>query len=194
MVKLSIVIPYYKTYELTVKLLERLIPQLTNEIEVYLIDNGCNETRLDKFKEINVIHNDKNYGVSYSRNIGIKKAKGKYIAFIDSDDIIATDYVECLLKLIDTRNEDIIFFNWKDINNGDIVRRPQNPAIWKAIYKKEIVPLFKEDIYYNEDVFFQEDIQKQDLTEYYFDKVLYGYNSNRIGSQMWNRDHNKEIL
>ena len=42
--KLSICIPYYKTYDLTVKLLERLIPQLTKETEVILCDDGCNQT------------------------------------------------------------------------------------------------------------------------------------------------------
>ena len=109
MVKLSIIIPYYKTYDLTVKLLEELIPQLTDEIEVFLIDDGCHEKRLDKYKQIDITHNESDLGVSAARNIGIKKATGKYIAFIDSDDMITDDYVECLTKLIDERNEDIIY-------------------------------------------------------------------------------------
>ena len=43
MVKLSITIAYYKTYDLTVKLLDTLIPQLNDEVEVFLVDDGCNE-------------------------------------------------------------------------------------------------------------------------------------------------------
>ena len=76
-VKLSLVIPYYKTYEETIKLLNILIPQLTSEVEAFLIDDGCNEIRLDEYKDkINVIHLPENHGLSYARNRGIEKAKG----------------------------------------------------------------------------------------------------------------------
>ena len=50
MVKLSLVIPYFETYELTEMLLKGLEVQLTDETEIILIDDGCNEERLDKFK------------------------------------------------------------------------------------------------------------------------------------------------
>ena len=55
-IKLSIIIPYYKTLELTKKLLEHLIPQL-NQTEIILIDDGCHEEQLDIYKDkINIIH------------------------------------------------------------------------------------------------------------------------------------------
>lgn len=189
MVKLSVVIPYYKTYDLTVKLLKELSIQLTDEVEVILVDDGCNETRLDEFKNIKTIHLAEDYGVSYARNVGIKEAQGEYIAFIDSDDMVTNDYIEVLLKTLEERNDDIIYFNWADFNENTITRHPQNYAVWKAIYKKEIIPLFNEEIKFNEDVFFQEDIRKSKHTEYYIDRVLYIYNSNRVGSQMWRRDN-----
>ena len=50
MVKLSIIIPYWETYELTERLLKGLIAQKTDEIEIILIDDGCNEKRFDKIK------------------------------------------------------------------------------------------------------------------------------------------------
>lgn len=190
MVKLSIVIPYYKTYELTTKLLKELLIQKNDEIEIILVDDGCNEIKLDVFKVFtNVIHLDKDYGVSYARNRGIEKANGEYIAFIDSDDMVTNDYVEILLKTITERNDDIIYFNWADFNENTITRHPQNYAVWKAIYKKEILPKFNEEVEFNEDVFFQEEIRKNKHTEYYIDRVLYIYNSNRVGSQMWRRDN-----
>lgn len=188
MVKLSIVIPYYQTYDLTVKLLKELSIQLTDEVEVILVDDGCNEERLDNYAT-NIIHLDKDYGVSYARNKGIEKASGEYIAFIDSDDMVTNDYVEILLKTIAEKNDDIIYFNWADFNENTITRHPQNYAVWKAIYKKEILPKFNEDVEFNEDVFFQEDLRKNKHTEYYIDRVLYIYNSNRVGSQMWRRDN-----
>ncbi|MBR5227522.1 MAG: glycosyltransferase [Clostridia bacterium] len=191
MIKLSIIIPYYETYELTVKLLKELSIQVNDEVEVILTDNNCNETRLDAFNFVKIIHMKENVGVSAGRNVGLKEAKGKYVAFIDSDDMITNDYIEVLLKAIDERNEDVIYFNWADFNENLIIRHPQNYAVWKAIYKREICPMFQEDKMFNEDVFFQEDLHKTHKSIYYIDRVLYIYNSGRIGSQMWRRDNGK---
>ena len=84
MIKLSITIAYYKTYDLTVKLLDTLIPQLTDEVEVFLVDDGCNETRLDKYKDkINIIHLKENGGGAHTDNVGLKKSKGKYLTMLD---------------------------------------------------------------------------------------------------------------
>lgn len=178
--KLSIVIPYYKTYEWTIPLLERLIPQLTDKVEVFLVDDGCNETRLDKYKDkIHITHCKQNKGGAGATNVGIRKAKGKYIALIDSDDMIAGDYIQTLLKAIEERTEDVIFFDWEDMGNGVVVHHPSNYAPWKAIYKKEIIPLFREGWIYSYDVPFQEDLDKTNYSRYYLDKVLYFYNSTR---------------
>lgn len=183
MVKLSIVIPYYNTLDLTKIMLNTLLPQLTKEVEVFLIDDGCNEKELDSYNEkINVIHLDKNVGGASAMNIGIQKAKGKYIAIIDSDDNISNDYIETLLDTINNQKEDVIYFDWQDIGNGAIVRHPSNYAPWKAIYKKEVMPLFRDGWRYSYDVPFQEDLSLKDYSRFYIDKVLYFYNSNRDGS------------
>ena len=191
MVKLSIIIPYFKTYELTKLLLEKLEPQLTEEVEVLLEDDGCYETRLDEFKKITVTHKD-NEGVASTRNGAIRKAKGEYIAFIDSDDMITDDYIEVLLDAIDYYNTDVINFDWKDIVTGVVVERPHNFAPWKAIYRKSKMPMFIEGRKYgSEDVFFQDEIEKgvQDgtLTITYLNTLLYYYNSDREGSLMWQK-------
>lgn len=194
MVELSIIIPYYKTYELTRKLLQELLMQINSfKVEVIIIDDGCNETRFDEYVNwldrkgftynnyIHIIHKE-NGGVSSARNAGLDLAKGKYIAFVDSDDMVMPNYIETLLNLIDTRNKDIIYFNWLDINTNDLVRHPSNPAVWKAIYKKEILPKFDETLKAREDYFFNQELDKQEHTKYYHDKVLYIYNSNREDS------------
>ena len=185
-IKLSIIIPYFETYELTDKLIKGLLAQKTDDVEIFLIDDGCDEERFNKYitmdkNTVYVIH-QKNHGVSYSRNIGIENAKGTYIAFVDSDDMVMSNYIDELLKLIDTRNEDIIYFNWLDINTNEIVRHPSNPAVWKAIYKKEILPRFDETLKCKEDYFFNEELEKVNHTKYYHDKVLYIYNSGRENS------------
>ena len=189
MVKLSIVIPYYNTYELTIKMLDVLTPQLTEEVEVFLVDDGCNEKRLDKYgKDINVIHLEENGGNSVAINTSIKKASGKYIGIIDSDDMVTEDYIEVLLNAINNTDSDLIYLDWMDMHSGTVINRPSNFAPWRSLYKKEIMPLFDENIRHCNDVPFQSQVEKVVKTRYYTDKVLYIYNSNRVGSLTWEKE------
>ena len=193
MVKLSIIMAYYETYELAIKLLEELRIQKKNELEVIVIDDGCNEKRFDKFKEFKIIHLEKNLGASTAWNVGLDNATGKYIGFIDSDDQITMDYVDTLLKAIDEHNEEIIYFNWADFNENYIVRHPQNYALWKAIYKKEIFPRFIDGMNFHNDVPVQDKLRSEKHSEFYLDRVLYIYNSNRVGSITWKSKNGKEV-
>lgn len=181
--KLSIIIPYYKTYELTIKLLDNLISQLTKETEVFLIDDGTNETRLDVYQDkITIIHLEKNVGGAEATNIGLERASGEYIALIDSDDMIMPYYIKTLLKAIKDHNEDVIIFNWVDMHTEKVVERPTNYAPWKAIYRYTIMPRFRTGWIYSYDVPFQEDLANIEHTTCYINDVLYIYNSNREGS------------
>lgn len=198
--KLSIIIPYYQTYELTIRLLDQLLIQDRDEVEIILIDDGCNEIRFDDykgFKNINIIHQE-NHGSAYCRNLGVELSKGEYIAFIDSDDMITPDYIEILLNAIKNANTDVINFNWLDINTNEIYRKPNNPAIWKEIYKRNIVITFEEGhLYGGEDLYFSNEIAKKvNNGEYsitYLDRVLYIYNSVREGSYTWQFLHREEL-
>lgn len=189
--KLSIIIPYYETYDSTRQLIKSLIAQTNDDVEVILVDDGCQEHRFNIFdgiNGINVIHQE-NGGVSKARNTGIRRAKGKYIAFIDSDDIVTMDYVERLLNVIKEHDEDVIIFNWLDLTNNEVNIHPNNCAVWKAIYKKEILPRFDETLRVREDYFFQKELEKKNPSIYYYDRVLYMYNSGREGSLWWNETH-----
>ena len=81
---LSIIIPYYETLNSTLKLLEELNSQLTSDVEIILVDDGCYETALEKYS-IQI----PNSGVSRARNVGLDNAKGEFVTFIDSDDFIS---------------------------------------------------------------------------------------------------------
>ena len=184
--KLTIMIPYYNTYELTIKLLNELTIQKTDDVQIILVDDGCNEKRFDKFSnDMLIIHSAKNEGQSNSLNKALEYATGEYIGFIDSDDMITMDYMDVLLETLKTHNEDIIYFNWADFNENKIVRHPSNYALWKAIYKRDIFPRFENNRRKNNDVPVQDKLQAMNHTEYYIDRVLYIYNSNRVGSITW---------
>lgn len=187
MLKLSIVIPYYNTYDLTVKLLKQLEIQKTNEVEIILVDDGCHETRFDNYDFIKVIHNETNLNAPKSWNIGIRAAKGKYIGFIDSDDMIMPYYIEELIKAIDEDLGDEIKFGWLDINQNIAITKPLNVGIWKAIYRKEICPFFRENWTYQSDIPFQRDLSKIEHSTALINKILYCYNSGRVGGLTWLR-------
>jgi len=196
MVDLSIIIPYFETFELTNRLMKNLILQYDMErVEIILIDDGCNELRFDKYKSyknVSVIHQE-NMGVAKTRNKGIDLAIGKNVAFIDCDDMTTQDYVEVLLNAIDKYDTDIINFNWYDMTEHIEIRKPHNPAPWKQIYKKENMPKFIENMEYGEeDVPFQKEIDSGKYSIIYLDKLLYIYNSNREGSLLWKKTHKKE--
>ena len=195
MVKLTIIIPYYETYNLTLRLLKELTIQKNDETEVILIDDSGkddfkNIEKILGLNEIRIIKHQKNMGVAKSRNEGIELARGKYIAFIDSDDQITMDYVDTLLQAIDTYDTDVINFNWYDMTEHAEHKKPRNPAPWKQIYKKETMQRFREDLLYGrEDVDWQETINKGGYSITYLDKLLYFYNSNREGSLFWRSKH-----
>ena len=193
MVKLSLIIPYFETYELTERLLKSLSVQMTDEVEVLLIDDYCKKEFNDKKDElalnnIKLIEHKENQGTAKTRNEGIKKAKGKYIGFIDCDDMVTSDYIERLLNAIEETPTEVINFNWLGLSENEVVKRPTNPAMWKAIYRKDKCPLFREDLQWGEeDVDFQVEVQQMETT--YLDRVLYLYESNREGSLFWKKMH-----
>lgn len=182
--RLSIITPYYKTLEYTLKLAEVLEPQLAEGIEWIIIDDGCNEKELDNLKA-KVIHLKENSGTaSKPRNVGLDVAKGEYIAFIDSDDIVMNNYVEKLLSK--TRKQpDIIYLSWKSkVHDIKIITRPSkwNCAVWCGVYKRELIgeTRFDEKLRKAEDWVFNQQVKPK--TSLVIKEQIYIYNNGRKGS------------
>ena len=170
---LTIITPYYDTLEETKRLAEVLIPQLTNEVEWIIVDDGCNEVELDNLKA-KVIHLPTNSGgASKPRNIGLDNAKGEYVAFIDSDDLISKDYIETILPKLKT---DIIFLSWRSQNVVVISKPPKwNCSVWCRIYRREIINTrFDENLKIAEDWKFNQEIKYESYT--HISKQIYYYN------------------
>ena len=188
--KLSIVIPYYNTWEYTKKLLDVLKTQITKDVEVIIIDDGCNEFRLEDFTFATVIHLNKNYGASHAWNVGLEYATGEYIGFIDSDDIVTPNYIDTLLYAIEKENTDeIIFGFWRNNSFNVATKIPYCRAIWKAIYKKWLVPKFDETLKYGTDGPFSKHLRITPHSKSFIKIPLYIYTTNREGSITWKRLH-----
>ena len=153
---LSIITPYYNTYEYTKRLSEVLIPQLTDEVEWIIIDDGCNDNRIDDFST-KAIHLPENSGnACRPRNVGLDHAEGKYIAFVDSDDLVVPNYIKTILEKIKTEEFDYCYLSWKGAwkeRSQDFIIEDEpeewNAAIWKCIYSKEIIGIERFDENYN---------------------------------------------
>lgn len=183
---LTIITPYYDTLEYTLKLANVLIPQLTDEVEWIIVDDGTNETKLDELEKVKVIHLPNNTGnASIPRNVGLDNAKGKYIAFIDSDDMVTDNYVNFILHQIKTSNFDYCFISWRCGDHEYIITDypPEwNVCVWNCIYKREIIGDTRFDAHRNlgEDKEFNKKVQKgkkDNIVE-----ILYDYKFGRPNS------------
>lgn len=100
----SIIIPVYNVNPYIYKCLDSVINQTYKNIEILLIDDGStdgSEIICDEYaandSRIKVIHKE-NGGVSSARNIGLEISTGKYIIFVDADDIVSINYVTNLVS------------------------------------------------------------------------------------------------
>lgn len=116
--KLSIIIPYYNANnieEYTAELLFTLEQQLTEEVEVILVDDGSPEPfEMDGFPWVKVIRKE-NGGVSSARNRGLEEATGEYIAFIDADDMVSEDYIQTIFNKMPF---DYLDMSWQSLPGG----------------------------------------------------------------------------
>ena len=115
---ISVIIPIYNTGDSAVKLLNKLTKQSYENLEIICVDDGSKDGSFDlvsefirqsklKNKNLNMtIFRQKNQGAAGARNLGLKKASGEYVTFIDSDDEVKKTHIEDLLKSLekDPRN------------------------------------------------------------------------------------------
>ena len=143
--RLSIVIPYYNTKKYTDDLLDVIDPQITDGVEVLLVDDGSTEKYKTKYSWCKVIR-QKNSGSSGARNTGIENTTGDYISFIDSDDLISEKFIETVLERIKD-GADVINLSWRTMSGGyqvdhrlrDRSDRLPNPSVCTRIFKRSAI-------------------------------------------------------
>lgn len=112
--KISIIVSAYNTEKYIEKCILSLLNQKYENIEIIIINDNSKDKTWDVIKNIAkdnnkivAINNKENHGLSYNRNMGLKKSTGDYIGFIDSDDYISDDYYEKMLNKMLKENADI---------------------------------------------------------------------------------------
>lgn len=101
--KISIVVAVYNAEQTLRKCVDSLLNQTYKNIEIILVNDCSKDSSLDICKEYSktydnviVVSNERNFGVSATRNNGIDNSAGEYICFVDSDDYVEPNYLEVL--------------------------------------------------------------------------------------------------
>lgn len=118
MEKISIIVPVYNSEKYLDKCLNTLCNQTLKEIEIIMVNDGSTDNSediiKDRMKEDSRIklYNKKNGGQASARNLGLTKAVGEYIAFIDSDDYVELDFCKKTYNVAKKNDIDIVCFDY----------------------------------------------------------------------------------
>ncbi len=160
MPKVSVIIPVYNAKDYLGRCLDSVINQTLKDIEIICINDCSKDNSLEILKEysskdkrIKLINHKTNKGESAARNTGLDNAKGEYIAFLDNDDTIDSNFYEKLYKKATETNADIVkgevhtieydgSESYDDLNEK--IRKNNSKLYfayfwWTAIYKASLI-------------------------------------------------------
>ncbi|MBR2902734.1 MAG: glycosyltransferase family 2 protein [Clostridia bacterium] len=202
----SVIIPVYNSEKFLEDCVHSVINQTFSNIEIILVNDGSKDKSADicdtlaiKDSRIRVIHKT-NSGVSDTRNVGINEAIGRYVTFIDSDDVVELNYIEKLYREILNSDIDCVVCGFNICRGISKVsqdyKRPVllsseddeygielmhlyqgkllNP-IWNKMYVKESMPGFNVNLAMGEDVVFNLEYFSKTKKIKVIPDVLYNY-------------------
>ncbi len=179
--KISIIVPVYNTEKYLHRCIDSILSQSFADFELLLVNDGSNDKSgiicdeyAAKDNRIRVFHKE-NGGVSSARNLGIDKAKGEYIIFVDADDYIKPDYIKHFISIGDydmmvsgfqrfgAFNDIVVPKEFKIVNIAEqLYEEWGHTAVgflywypWCKMFKTDIVR--KYNINFNEQMFYSED-------------------------------------
>ena len=173
----SIIIPYYKKRSFIDETIKSILNQSYKSFEIILVNDEISieaQELLSKIsnldKRIFVINNERNLGAGLSRNKGITKSKGKYIAFCDSDDLWKQNKLEKQIKFMKENNLEFSFTSYEIINNKNEkigFREAKENLSFKQLRNSCDIGLstvvIKKNIFDNEKFRFEETKTKEDF-------------------------------
>lgn len=205
--KVSVIIPVYNSEKYISDCLDSILTQTYRDIEIVVVDDGSTDETFEickKYQNIDeriVALRKKNGGVSSARNMGIKKASGEYILFVDSDDMVPENFVEEMINNVDNDSVMVVCgfvektikntkeFAYKkkiDKNKFDFLMYAYNSIggfCWNKIYSRKIIMdkniRFDEKIKNYEDMLFNMQYISYIETIKYIKSTKYIYNQRK---------------
>lgn len=203
--KISIIIPAYNIAQYLPRCLDSVINQTYKNLEIIVVDDGSTDNSkavIEEYAEKDsriICISKKNSGVSDTRNMGIDRATGDYIGFVDGDDYIEPDMFEMLINNAIEHNADISHCGYQMVfpsrvdyyyNTGKIITQDKNkgvldllegsmiePGIWNKLYKRSVVGNVRmpSGIKINEDFLFNVMVFANAEKSVFQDKPMYHY-------------------
>jgi len=171
--KISIIVPIYNAQKTIERCIDSILNQDFSDFELILIDDGSKDnsgkicdTYAGKDQRVRVIHKE-NSGVSVSRNLALREAKGEYLQFLDADDWITPNATRLLVESMETNDCDMVIADFYrvigerlshkgSIDEDGVLSREEfannmmeNPAdfyygvLWNKLYKRSIIEKYQ---------------------------------------------------
>lgn len=144
--KISVIIPIYNVEKYLMRCLNSVLTQTFKDFEVICVNDGSpdNSDRIlkdysDKDSRVMVI-NQENQGLSMARNNGLKRARGEFIYFLDSDDAIQPQTLDIVYNLATEHRADLVSWNYSPSDGVEIPNKFYNVSELK--FKQTVCPLF----------------------------------------------------
>lgn len=136
---ISVIIPVYNSSLYLSRCLDSVLLQTYDDLEIVLVDDGStdgSEVICDEYARNNdviIVYHTENQGASMARRLGIEKARGEYICFVDSDDYVMPDYLSTLYDLEEMFNLGLSACGVRKIISGESIE------ITSFDYEKSVV-------------------------------------------------------
>lgn len=198
--KISVIIPVYNTEQYLEKSIQSVLDQTYKNLEIIIVDDASTDCSskvikniTKKYPNILFVYNKENKGAAFCRNLGIKKATGDYIGFLDSDDFIPNDYYEKLYQSLKKADADVAICDIKLINEQsgeqglvkcydekfdllNIINTPFSASSCNKLFKKELISKYPyPENFINEDIatIIPSLVEAKSIS--YSDEVTYNY-------------------
>jgi len=140
--KVSICIPTFNRKDYLAETLESIYSQTYKDYEVLVVDDGSTDGTKEMLEERGYnlrYHWQENAGNAAARNTLLKMAQGKYVAFLDSDDLFTPDAIERMVKAMESEPEDVIVYGpyLRIDKNGKVTGRSKR-ELYNGYCAKEI--------------------------------------------------------
>ena len=110
----SIIMPVYNTEKYLRECLDSILNQSLTEIEVLCVNDGSTDSSLEIMNEYAakdprvIVINSENHGQAHARDLALRQVKGKWVKFVDSDDLLSEGTLERQVKAAETDDVDIL--------------------------------------------------------------------------------------
>ena len=139
----SIIVPVYNVQDYVDACLQSLIKQTYKNIEIIVVNDGSTDKSFQVCKKISLgdsrirLFSKKNGGLSDARNYGIRMARGDYICFVDSDDVVSEEYVNILYKAMKCKGTDISICRFDFFDDACLFKQKKESTSTRSTFSSQ---------------------------------------------------------